>query len=261
MAIREVLSDNRTTVQPFPASLAVAVGDLCFWDSVALVAKPASSRADKGSLVLNQRDFQGIFLGVSLDQRLPTETSTGNDSRRALALDGIFDCDCTSTTWEIGDLVAIDRNASTSINYNQQVAKVSNPGLAIGNVIKREPTATTKVRARLTSSLLFADWTSALLIGGQGRGATVLSDASQSITAATNPFISMVPTAARNVTLPDEATSVGLVFYFTNNSAGAFTVTFLASNAGAVKGNGACPQNKTALLWCDGTNWNGLISA
>jgi len=263
--IREVLADNRTAVLPFPASTAVAAGNLLYWDSGNSVAKNASARADKGSLVLNQCDFAALFLGVALDQRLSTETSTGNDSRRLVCLDGVFDADCASSTFEVGDLVGIDRSA-TPANYDSQVIKVTNPALAIGVVVKREPSAVTKVRCRLTSSFLSSDRDRRPLgLGGaQGVGATTLSDAAATLTVGSNPILNMVPTAARNVTLPNEAVAaaMGLVFVFTNNSAGANTVTFKASDGTtAIKGNGAVPQNKTGYFWCDGTNWNGLVSA
>lgn len=262
MAIKEVLSDNRSQTFPFPASTAVSVGDLLTWNDGALVAKPANARADKGSKALNQADFRTLFLGVAADQRLSTETSTGNDSRRLVIIDGIFDCDCASATFEVGDLIGIDRDA-TPLNMNQQVIKVATPNLAIGFVTKREPSAVTKVRCRLTSSLMYGlAYMAGKSVGGnQGQGATTLADGAATLTVDANPYLNMVPTAARNVTLPAEAQSKGLEFYFTNNSAGANTVTFLASGGGGIKGNGACPQNKTIHLWCDGTNWNGLVSA
>jgi hypothetical protein len=198
------------------------------------------------------------------DVRLSTETSTGNDSRRMVVLDGIFDCDCASSTFEVDDLVGIDRSG-TPLNLDQQVIKVTNPILAIGIVIKREPVAVTKVRCRLTASKLFHDRLRRPLgLGGaQGVGSTLLADGAGAVTIGMGPILTMVPTAARNQTLPNEAIAgaAGAVFYFTNNSAGANSVTFQSSAAGAIKGNGVVPQNKTAIFWCDGTNWTGLVSA
>lgn len=158
MSIREVLTGERRTLRvPFPASLAVAVGDLTYWDSSAHFGKPATSRADTGSKAGNQADFSPLFLGVAADQRLATETSvtvvasspTG-PSDRLVVPEGIFDCDCASGTFEFGDLVGIDRDA-TPLNTNQQVVKVSDPALAIGFVTKREPAAVTKVRCYLSA--------------------------------------------------------------------------------------------------------------
>ncbi len=260
MGIKESLADNKDVVMPFPASLAIARGDLLWWDSANSLAKKASQRTDLGSLVLNQIDFAQLFLGVAQDQRLATETDA--NAQRTVVTDGIFDCACASTTWAVGDFVGVDRDA-TPLNYNQQVAKVTVPQLAIGVCVKAGTNLTT-VRARLTSRVGFIDFCKRQRgFGGlQGVGSTALGDANQTLTVASNPILSMVPTAARNVTLPLEAQSKELIFVFTNNSAGAFSVTFKASDgATAIKGNGVVPQNKTGYFWCDGTNWNGLVSA
>jgi hypothetical protein len=63
--------------------------------------------------------------------------------------------------------------------------------------------------------------------GNQGAGVTTLTDANQTLTHTANPILNMVPTAARNVKLPVEAQSgpLGLIFLFTNNSAGALIVS------------------------------------
>jgi len=258
MSIKEALCDNRNAVGPFPASTAVAVGDLLWFDSAAGVFKTASARPDLGSLVLNQRDFADLFAGVMVDQRLAAETSTGNDSRRTIVADGIFDADCPSLTWEFGDYVAVDRSA-TPLNYNQQVNKVSNPALAIGICVKREPSAVTKVRCRLVSKWVLAEpFMRRRGIGGfQGTASTAMADAATVLTVASNPVQTMVPTAARNVDLPAEAQSAGLVFYIVNNSGGANSITVRNPAAGTVK---VVAQNGRGIFWCDGTTWFGITA-
>lgn len=160
MSIKEVTTHGRKSLRvPFPASLALAVGDLCYWDNSAHFGKPATSRSDTGSKAGNQLDFKPLFLGVSAEQRLSTETSvttvaslaTG-PSDRLVITEGIFDCDCASATFEFGDMVGIDRDA-TPLNTNQQVIAVTDPALAIGFVVKREPANVTKVRCFLSSIL------------------------------------------------------------------------------------------------------------
>lgn len=157
MPIQEVLTADRRTLRvPFPASTAVSIGDLLWWDNSAKVAKPANSRTDTGSKAGNQADFAPLFLGVAADQRLAGETAvTGSTSPtgpgdRLVVPDGVFDAACASATWEYGDLVGVDRDSSP-LNTNQQLVKVSNPNLAIGQVIKREPAAVTKVRVYLNA--------------------------------------------------------------------------------------------------------------
>jgi hypothetical protein len=159
MSISEVLVAERRTLRvPYPASQAVNVGDLMYWDNSAKFGKPAELRADTGSAAGNQADFTPIFLGVSADMRLATETSVtvvatapSGPSDRVVVPEGIFDCTCASATFEFGDLVGIARDSVNSVNLPQQVVGVSESSLAIGFVLKREPSAVTKVRCYLSA--------------------------------------------------------------------------------------------------------------
>lgn len=149
MGINFRLSDARTIKAPFPASLAVAIGDLLYWDSTTI--KKASQQADQGTEPLNQALFASKFIGVSKDQRLSTET-TADD--RTIETDTVVDATCPSSTWEIGDLVGPSENSGGDGLENQQVEKVTDPALAIGYCIKREGSAVTTVRCRLMSKYL-----------------------------------------------------------------------------------------------------------
>lgn len=143
--IKEVAVDCRTLAVTFPASTAVAVGDLLYNNSG--VAARASAQADQGSETLNQRLFASLFLGVSADARLATETATGS---RVVVADGVFDCTCPSTTWAVGELVGPSENSGGDGLENQQVEKVTDPSLAIGYCVKAGTSVTT-VRVRLMS--------------------------------------------------------------------------------------------------------------
>jgi len=75
-------------------------------------------------------------------------------------------------------------------------------------------------------------------------------------------IISMVPTAGRNVRLPLEANSAGLVFIIINNATGAFTLTLQTSVGGALGfGAAAVAQNQMALCVCDGVQWRAIVAA
>lgn len=260
MAIREVLVDGRSQVPPFPASTAIAVGDLLWWDNSGKVAKPASARTDAGSAALNQADFAGLFCGVSASQRLSTETSTGTpQSVRTIIAEGIFDCDCASATFEVGDLVGVNRNA-TPLNDNQVVVAVTQPQLAIGRVVKREGVAVTKVRCFLSAYVYGGFTAKPMYFDRQLAGtATAMSDADTTLTVGSSTTQVGVPTAARKVILPPPAQSQGLVFFVVNNSAGAFALN-IRDNADATTLQ-SVPQNKRAIAWCDGTTWYAILGA
>lgn len=258
MAITPVLADNRNISVLFPASLAVAAGDLLFYDSATNTAKPASSRTDLSALIANQADFAPLLLGVAAETRLVIEATS---QRRLVEVVQQGDADCSSQTWKYGDLVAIDRDSTNSVNYNQRVAKVTNPALAIGMCIKDEPSATTKVRVKFESR-----WCSQLAlirnrgIGGfQGTGSTAMSDADTTLTAASTPIQTGIPTAARKVILPSPALCAGFMFFVVNNSGGSFALN--VRDSGDTTTIQSIAQNKRGIFLCDGTTWFGVLGA
>jgi hypothetical protein len=254
MAIKETFqADMRTIVLPFPASTAYAIGDLLYIDSG--VPKKASAKTDSGSLIGNQRDFAATFLGVAGDQRLATETSTGNDAQRMIISDGVFLADCASATFEIGDLVGVDRNTGATVNYNQQVAKVTNPNLAIGYVLKRYASATTTVLVRLMGK-----YNSDNLLTPGGTGLTTLTDADSTLTHASGPMIEMTPTATRKVILPSEALGAGCEPLRIVNLAAATHALTVRNSADAAT-IGSIPATKSGIVWSNGTTWRILVSA
>jgi hypothetical protein len=245
-----------------PASLQISQGDLLYWTGS--VAQPLSAKAILGTQVLDQAAIAaGLFLGACMSGRIASQAGSvwPADSIDVVA-DTPYLADCASATFEEGDLVGVVRNVGNTALQDQNVVGVVNPALAIGRVIRREPVAVTSVLIQLFGKNTWQGVpNNQSMFARQGNGVTALADSNGAVDHTMGPILTMVPTAARNQTLPVEAQSKGLGFEFTNNSAGAFAVTFQSSAAGAIKGNGVVPQNKTAILWCDGTNWTGLVSA
>lgn len=165
---RAVSPPSKTGVLPAPASTAIEIGDLLYWDDSANTVKVASAQADQGSEPLNQELFRENFIGVALQQRLATQTSSGNIE---VAFEGEFEFDCPSTTWEIGDLVGASEAGSGTALLDQQVEKVTANNLAIGFVTKRTTAAVTTVTCRL-----FSSWASDLAAHRSGAAAGALVD-------------------------------------------------------------------------------------
>ena len=67
------------------------------------------------------------------------------------AQDAIYEADCASATFEIGDQVAVVIAAGTGTGKveNQKVVKTTTAGESIGYVVQRYASATTKVKIRL----------------------------------------------------------------------------------------------------------------
>lgn len=235
---------------PAPASLGIEVNDLMYWDAGNSVAKPASSQADKLSEALNQAEFARNFIGISNSARQATDTVAGVVR---VQTDGLFQLPCVSSTFEVGDLLGADEAASGTALEDQQVRKVLFPHLAIAVVTQRYASATTRVWCRLLSRRAHDLANRFHGVGGfQGHGSTALADANVTLTVDHNPICAQIPTAHRDITLPTEAQSAGLMFFFANNSAGAFNM--VVKNAAAAT-LATIAQNKRGIAWCDGTTW------
>lgn len=143
MTIKSVISDVKTIAFTFPASTAVEIGDLLYNNSG--TAAKASAQADQLTEPANQRLFASLFLGISKDKRLSTETDA---PLRTVDTDAIVDATCPSTTWAFGDLVGASENGGGTALLDTQVEKVTDPSLAIGYCVKAGTSITT-VRVRL----------------------------------------------------------------------------------------------------------------
>lgn len=129
-----------------PATLAIAVGDLMY-DSGSGVAKPAGQQTDELTEPGNQCEFHNKFIGVSNGQRLVTQTDT--PTTFPILTDILIEMTCTSSAFEIGDLVGACEAGSGTALENQKVKKVSDWEQAIGTVVQRYGSAVTKVWVRL----------------------------------------------------------------------------------------------------------------
>jgi hypothetical protein len=157
MTIKNTLVDNRTRRFPFPASTAVSIGDLLYWDRTNYQAKPLTSLATGASEQADQATVGPIFLGVALDVRLSNEADA--NAIRTVGLDGIYEVDVVSFTPQPGDLLAPTWNGGSAL-VNQVLKKTANLADAIAVVVDI-PTQTgnatpwnaaaTKVIARIQS--------------------------------------------------------------------------------------------------------------
>ncbi len=129
--------DTNPVVAAVDSATEIEIGDLLYQD--ADDAKPASAQADQGTETANQELFADKFLGVAM-QRSPV----GDADPIRVATTGVFELDCPSGTFELGDMVGADENAAGNALLDQQVAKVTASKYAVGRVAKRiNPAATT----------------------------------------------------------------------------------------------------------------------
>ena len=138
--------DTNPVVAAVDSTTVIEIGDLAYQatDDV----RPASAQADQGSEMENQEVFVNNFLGVAMQR-----SRNGDTSPVRVATTGVFEFDCPSNTFELGDLVGPDETGGTTL-MDQQVDKVAASRYAIGRVARREPSATTSVLVDIRSTVM-----------------------------------------------------------------------------------------------------------
>ena len=140
--------DTRPVMMAVDSSTVIEVGDLIYLDTDD--AKPASSQSDQSSEAANQRLFAAKFLGVSEHR-----SRNGDTDAIKVATAGVFEFDCPSSSFEVGDLVGVDEAASGTALEDQKVASVAATDLSIAKVHKTTSSATT-VKVDIQSAVMNA---------------------------------------------------------------------------------------------------------
>lgn len=139
--------DTNPVVAAVDATTVIEIGDLVYQDTDD--AKPASSQADQESETANQELFADNFLGVAMQR-----SRSGDTDPIRVATTGVFEFDCPSGTFELGDLVGVDENTAGDGLLDQQVASVAAADYAIGRVAKRVASAATSVLIDIRSTVM-----------------------------------------------------------------------------------------------------------
>ena len=112
-------------------------------------AKPASDQTDQGTELDNQETLADGFLGVAMQR-----SAAGDTAPIRVATTGVFEFDCPSGTFELGDLVGVDENSGGDGLLDQQVDSVALSVNAVGRVTRREATAVTSVLIDIRSTVM-----------------------------------------------------------------------------------------------------------
>ena len=139
--------DTNPVVAAVDAATVIEIGDLVLQDTDD--AKPAASLSDRGTETANQEGLADGFLGVAMQR-----SRSGETAPIRVATTGVFEFDCPSGTFELGDLVGADENSTGDALLNQQVDKVAASKYAIGRVAKRQSAAATSVLVDIRSTIM-----------------------------------------------------------------------------------------------------------
>ena len=137
--------DTNPVVSAVDSATVIEIGDLLWQDTDD--AKPASMLGTGGSHFFDQGLFASTFLGVAMQR-----SRSGYTEPVRVATTGVFEFDCPSGTFELGDLVGADENAGALLN--QQVKSTRTPTEAIGRVALRRPSPDTSVFVGIRSTVM-----------------------------------------------------------------------------------------------------------
>ena len=135
---------------PVLTAQAVASGDLVGLSSGNVVR--AADTTWNTDLATTQSDFRAIFLGASMQDKVAaTARVYGNstDNLIGVSVGGVWEYDCASATFAVGDLVGPAKDSGNALLSNKVVA-VGAEVNAIGRVVKAGASIT-RVQIRLLS--------------------------------------------------------------------------------------------------------------
>ncbi len=149
--------DTNPVVAAVDADTAIECGDMLWLDGDN--AKPASMLIDIAepseipidqiqALAAHQKGFADRFLGVAMQR-----SRSGDTDPMRVATTGVFEFDCPSGTFELGDLISPHKD-NDKLLTNQTVAGMLESVNAIARVAKREPDATTTVLVDIRSTVM-----------------------------------------------------------------------------------------------------------
>lgn len=239
----------------FDGSIEVSVGDLMFHDTDDV--KPASSMTDQGSEVLNQKYFRDRFVGISVEGRLSTNATAV--IHYPVARDVIGEYDCVSSTFEVGDLLAIAEQSSGTALEDTKLKKTTDSSLAIAVVTERSAIATTRVTCRITSSHATVGGVNSsspaqpLLQTGTSNTETLAADKNLVSTDAKIQVLNTGGTA-RNVDLPSEVLGLS---WLVRHAGGAGDITVRDSSDATVC---TVSSGESALVVSDGTSYFAICA-
>lgn len=142
---------RRIVAAPVDTGTVIEVGDFLYLDtndvknaaSLTYITSPTSAALD---LAATQAEFAAKAYGIAVGA-----SATGQTADIAVSQAGIYQYPCASSTWELGDLVGLDDDATPLLTDQQVINVTATAGVgntvvgAIGRCVKQESSAVTTV--------------------------------------------------------------------------------------------------------------------
>jgi len=128
---------------PVDSAQTIELGDMVFQNTDDIRSMDQFTYG--ATLAITQVNAAAKFLGVAMNA-----SASGETRDITVRQTGVFEFDCAAATFEIGDLVALDDNATPDALLPQQVIACGENGYgAIGRVVRRYSANTTRVEVEL----------------------------------------------------------------------------------------------------------------
>jgi hypothetical protein len=151
MAVAQYLyGDTRPVIAPVLTAQGVAGGDVVGLSSGNVVR--AEDTTWNTDLATTQSDFVLLFLGVSGQRKTAAVArvdGNGADNVIRVDADGVWEFDCASASFAVGDLVGMAKQTGNALE-SQKVVAVATEARAIGRVAEKG-TSVTRVKVKLLS--------------------------------------------------------------------------------------------------------------
>ena len=135
---------GRTIRLPVDSAQVIEIGDSC-WLNVNDVQAAATFSYLTGELGRTQANFAKDFVGVAMEASV-----NGDTDDITIMQEGVFEFDCATATFEVGDLLGQDDNSGPTALEDDQVIAIGQNGYGpIARVTKRYSASTTRVEAEL----------------------------------------------------------------------------------------------------------------
>jgi hypothetical protein len=148
MAVIYVSGDRKLVRCAVDSSTVIAKGNMLrlVTDDV----RPLSGMSDAGTKAQNQAAARDVFLGIA-----QKASANGETTPIMVATGGVFEFDCTSASFEVGDLVGAQGTGSGGAVgvSDTAVEAVTSSSLAVGRVYKRG-TSVTRVQVEIFSVVM-----------------------------------------------------------------------------------------------------------
>lgn len=232
MAVTYVRGDRKLITYPVTAATTFAKGEMLAVASNAV--KSFTTLSDVGTKAQNQAAAHDVFVGVA-----NVAVTSGTPTSIQVATAGTFTFDCASATFNVGDMVTpIGTGAADAVGVSATSVEVTtNPALAIGRVVKKYASATTRVQVEIAAVHMSRP---APLIASAAGGLGYTTGAGNVATQGTSKATTVAFNAAcGQITTHNAALAAGTIvsFTFTNTSIGANDLLVLNHVSGGTVGS------------------------